>query len=219
MVDDAGRNGVAVDVGHQVGAHHHRHVLLVEGINHGLQGVLVFIHVVAIELNNKFSCLLVVCRQVPVAANSHVVVVGYDVDEAGVIVGCNGLASAVGREVVNYHEVKLEIGLLAENAINGVADGADAVTNGNHDSSLNLKVVLAKLNVLEVGHFLAVNYLGGSQVTTYLLEMLGASCLHLDLTTTVAWVHIVEDFLATLACVKLHVAIQVLIDVSDGTTL
>ena len=78
---------------------------------------------------------------------------------------------------------------------------------------------MVKLNVLEVGNFLAVNHIGGSQVTAYLLQVLGTCCLHLNLATTVAWVYIVENLLATLACVELDVTIEILVDVSDGSKL
>ena len=52
----------------------------------------------------------------------------------------------------------------------------------------------------------------GCEITAYLLQVLGYGLLHLNLASTVAWIHIVKHLLAALACVKLNVAVQELID-------
>ena len=73
--------------------------------------------------------------------------------------------------------------------------------------------------MLEIGNFFSINYLSGSKITANLLEVLGNGCFHLNLTAAVAWVYVVKDLLATLACVKLYIAVKELIDVSDGCKL
>ena len=78
---------------------------------------------------------------------------------------------------------------------------------------------MVKLDVLEVGNFLAFNHLGGCQITTYLFQVLGAGSFHLNLAATVAWVYIVENLLAALAGVELDIAVKILVDVSDGSKL
>ena len=211
MVNHARWDGVAVDVGHQIGANDHRHILLIESVDHRLQRVLVLVHVIAVELHNELAGLLVMSRQVPVATDTHVIVVGDDVNQARVVILGDGLASAVGREVVHHHEVELEGSLLLQHTVDGIADGADAVAHRNHHRSLDLKVALVKLDVPEVGFPVDL----GSQVATYLLEMLGAGGFHLNLPATIARVDIVENLLAALARVKLDIAVEILVDVAD----
>ena len=211
MVDHARWNGVAVDVGHQIGANDHRHILLVEGVDHGLQRVLVLVHVITVELHNEFAGLIVMSCQVPVAADAHVIVVGNDMDQTRVVILGYGLACAIGREVVHHHEVELEGCLLLQHTVDGVTDGADAVAHRNHHRSLDRKFALIELDVTEVG--LAVDL--RCEIATDLLEMFGASCLHLDLPATVAWVNIVKDFLPALASIEFDITIKIFIDVAD----
>ena len=215
MVNHARRNGIAVDVGHQVGANHHGYILLIEGVDHSLQRVLVLVHVIAVELHHKLASLFMMSSQIPVAANAHIIIVGNDMDKARIIIFGNSLAGAVGREVVNHHEVELEVGLLTQHAVDSVANGAYAVAHRNHHCSLHFKLVMVKLNVLEIGNFLAIHHLGGSQITANFLQMLGAGCLHLDLTATIAWINIVKNLLAALAGVELHIAIKEFVDVAN----
>ena len=219
VVDDAGRNGIEVDVGHLIGTHNHSHILLVESIYHRLQGVLVLVHVVAVELHDELAHVLAVGSQVPVTADAHVIVVGNNVDQTRVVILGDGLAGAVGREIVHHHQVKLEVALLLEHRVDGVADGADAVAHGNHHRCLDLKVTLIKLNMAEVGHLFAVLLTGSGQIAADFLEVLGAGLFHLDLAAAVARVNIIEDLLATLAGVQLNIAVEELVDVGNGGKL
>ena len=156
MIDDAGRNGIEVDVGHLIGAYNHGYILLVESIDHRLQGVLVFVHVIAVKLHDELSSVLAVSGQVPIATDAHVIIVSDDMDQARVIIFSDSFTGAVGGEIVHHHQVKLEVTLLFENRINGIADGANAVAHGNHHSGLDLKLALVELDVAEVRHLLTV---------------------------------------------------------------
>ena len=85
VVDDARWNHFAIDVGDHVSTHNHCYVLFVECVHHSGEGVFVFVHVVAIELNDKLTSLFVVSSEVPVATDTHIVVVSDDVDQAWVV--------------------------------------------------------------------------------------------------------------------------------------
>ena len=157
-----------------------------------------------------------VCGEVPISTYAHVIVVGYYVYQAWVVlklVYC--LASSVGREVIHNHQVKLEVALLVKHRFDGVAYCANTVAHRYHHSCFHLKLTSVKLYVLEVGHFLAVNHLGWCQIAAYLFQMFCAGSLHFYLAATVFGVNIVKDFLAALACVKLHIAIQIFVDVGQ----
>ena len=70
VVDDAGRNGFAVEVGHAISTYHHSAVLLMEGVDKFLYGILVSIGIVRVKLDSKLTTFGVVESYVPVAANS-----------------------------------------------------------------------------------------------------------------------------------------------------
>ena len=207
VVNYARRNGVLVDVGELVGADYHCALLVVEGLHHLGQGVLVGVYVVRVELNGEFATLGVVDAGVPASADAQVVTLGHDVDDAGVVLELlDGLGRAVGAEVVDDDEVEGEVGLLGQDALDGVADGADAVAHGDDYRSLVLEVALVEVDFVEFG----------SQIAADFLEMGGAGLLHLNLDAAVLGVDVVKDFFAALAVVQGDVAVEVLVDVDDG---
>ena len=217
MVDDARWNHVAIDVGDHVSTHNHCYVLFVECVHHSGEGIFVFVHVVAIELNDKLTSLFVVSSEVPVATDTHIVVVSDDVDQAWVVskfVDC--FTSTVGREVIYHHEVELEVGLLVEHALDSVADSADTVTNRNHNGCFHFKFATVEFNVLEVWSSV---FLNRSEVTTDFLEVFGTSLFHFNLTATVLRIYVVENLFTTLAGVELHVAVEEFVDVGDSAEL
>ena len=207
MVDDAGRDGIEVDVGHLISADHHGHILLIESIDHRLQRVLVLVQVVTVELHDEFAHVLTMGGQVPIPSNAHIIIVGNDMYQAGVVILGNGLTGAVGREIVHHHHVELEVALLLEHRVDSVADGADAVAHGYHHRCFDLKVVLVKLDVAEVWHTLSILVTVGGQVASNFLQVLGAGLFHLDLAPAVARIHIIKDFLAALAGILLHITV------------
>ena len=155
--------------------------------------------------------------KIPVATNTHIVVVGNDVNHAWVVGKfVNGFACAVGREVVYHHEVEFEVGFLIEHALDGVANGANAVAHGNHHCGFHFKFATVEFNVLEVGCAISL-YRG--QIATNFLEVFGAGLFHLNLATTVFGVYVVENLFATLAGVELHIAVEEFVDVGDGGKL
>ena len=85
VVDDAGRNGLAVEVGHAVGTYHHSAVLLMEGIDKFLYGILVSIGIVGVKLDSKLTAFGVMKSYVPVAADSMPGLILLDEDDAFVV--------------------------------------------------------------------------------------------------------------------------------------
>ena len=141
---------------------------------------------------------------VPVAADGVPALVLGDVDEFRVI---GELLDHIDRSVVgvvvHHDDVVLEAGLLAERRFDGVADGAHAVLARDDDGSLILEAVVVEFDVLELRFQIAADG----------LQVCGAGLLHLDLDGTVLRIHVVEDLLAALAGIGLHVVIQELVDV------
>ena len=143
---------------------------------------------------------------VPAAADAEIIALRNDVDQAVValeLVDC--LCCAVGRVVVDNDKVELEVSLLAQHRLDGVADSADTVAYGDNYRCLILEVACAELYFLEFWLKIATDCF-----------QVGCACLfHLNLHATVLRVYIVENLLATLACVELYVGIEILVDVNE----
>ena len=76
MGNESGRQGVEVEVAHSVGAYHHCRLLLLEGIDDGLQCMRRGIEVVAVELYGKSSAPLIIDSHIPASAYSKVIALG-----------------------------------------------------------------------------------------------------------------------------------------------
>ena len=85
MVDDAGRNGFAVEVGHAISTYYHSAVLLMEGVDKFLYGILVSIGIVGVKLDSKLTAFGVMKSYVPVAADSMPGLILLDEDDAFVV--------------------------------------------------------------------------------------------------------------------------------------
>ena len=208
VVDHARRNHVHVDVGEHVCAYNHRAVLIVEGFHHLGEGCFVSIYIVRVELDGEFAALLVVDTHVPATADAEVVALGDDVDYTG-IAGefLDSLGCAVGRVIVDDDEVEGEVGLLAEDTADGVADGADTVADGDNYRSLILEVALVEFDCIELGR----------QVAADSLEVIGACSFHLDLYAAVLGIDVAEDSLAGFLLGSSDVGIEIFVDVNDGS--
>lgn len=167
------------------------------------------------------SAAWVVDGFVPVAADSMVGGVLCDIDEfggSGVGLACglvdteelaDDVLRAVGGVVVHDEDVERVGGcyLLREGARDGIADGASAVLAGDNDAGSNgVSVRILDFYGMEVG--------GGDESVDG-AQMLGYGLLHLYLHGAVAWVHIVEEFLAGLAVVVLYFIVEVFGDVYE----
>ena len=86
--------------------------------------------------------------QVPASADTQVVPFRNKVDYllvAGIAV--DALRGAVGRMVVDDNHVERKIGLLGQDGINGIGNGADAVAYGDDDRRLVGKFSFRKVDV------------------------------------------------------------------------
>lgn len=109
MVNDARRNHVHIEVCHHVGAYYHGTVLFVEGIDHQLQRSLVSIYIVTVQLHGKLAAQGVVHAQVPAPADTQVVTLGNEVNQAVILfIFVDGFGSAVGRMIVDNDQIELE---------------------------------------------------------------------------------------------------------------
>ena len=111
-----------------IGAHYHCTVLFVESMHHRCQCIFVFIYIVAVQLNGKFTAVRVMHADVPATAYTQVTAFGDQVDQALVVFKfVDGLGSAVGRMIVDDNQVESEIRFLPQYRTDGIADGADTV--------------------------------------------------------------------------------------------
>ena len=113
----------------------------------------------------------------------------------------------VGRVVIHDNHVELEVGLLREGAVHGIADGLLTVVHGDHYRCLYLKLLF-----VEVGSAV-VRWV---DFCTDAGQMGGRCMLHLDLHLPVAWVHIVKLLDARGARVGLFFRIKFLVDVEHA---
>lgn len=65
MVDNSGRDGSHIEIGHSVGSDHHGASLLVEGFHDLTQGMLVAVYVIAVQLDGELAASRMVYPYIP----------------------------------------------------------------------------------------------------------------------------------------------------------
>lgn len=65
MVDNSGRDGSHIEIGHSVGSDHHGASLLVEGFHDLTQGMLVTVYIIAIQLDGELAASRMVYSYIP----------------------------------------------------------------------------------------------------------------------------------------------------------
>jgi len=212
VVDHSRRDGLAVEVGHTVGADNHCAVLLVECVDELLYGGLISIGVVGVELDGELAAEGVVERYVPVAADSVPGLILLDEDEFRIAHELlDNVDGTVGGVVVNDDDVVLifRVNHLAESRLDSVADGADAVLARDDDGCLVLEAFGRHVDVGE----------DGFEITVDIFKVLGNSLFHFDLYAAVLRIDVVEELLARLAVVELYVVVEILVDMLEMALL
>ena len=113
MVNQARRQGVQFKVTHTIATHHHRSVLLVEGIDNLLEGLRRGIEVIGIQLHCKPATPVIIDRHIPAPANTQVVAFGYDMNQPLVVHTVKQFCGLVGGMVIHHNDIKPEVGLLS----------------------------------------------------------------------------------------------------------
>ena len=85
MVYQSGRKGIQLEIAHAIRAYHHRCILLMEGIDHLLEGARRRIKVVTVELHSKTSAMITIDGNIPTAANAQVSPFWNDMNQAGIM--------------------------------------------------------------------------------------------------------------------------------------
>ena len=65
MVDNSGRDGSHIEIGHSGGSDHHGASLLVEGFHDLTQGMLVTVYIIAIQLDGELAASRMVYSYIP----------------------------------------------------------------------------------------------------------------------------------------------------------
>ena len=183
MGNESGRQGVEVEVAHSVGAYHHCRLLLLEGIDDGLQCMWRGIEVVAVELHGKSSAALVVDCHIPASAYSQVIALRNNMNKMRRFLIPNQFRSSIRGVVVNDDDVVFEVCLLLQCTSDGVEDSLLTVSDGDNHRSLYWKVLL-----VEVGILIVV----GIHESPDGIEMARSHLLHLNLHLTVGGIDIIE---------------------------
>ena len=174
-----------------------------------LQGIGSAIQVVAVQLHGKPSAGRMADGKVPASAYTQVFPLGDEVDEVGVSgIFPDGFGGAVGRMVVYYQQVEVEVGLLLQHRADGVFDGAYPVVYGDDDGSLAREIARLQVDVP----------LHRRQISPCLLQVPGESGFPFFLYLAVARVYIVELLLARAAGIRLCLGIEVFADMGQGVT-
>ena len=132
MIDQARRQGIQFKVAHTIRTHHHRSILLVEGIHDLLQRLRRGIEVVGIQLNRESSTSIVVNRHVPTAAYAQIMTFRNNMNQPFVVHPVEQLCGLVSRMVIHHNDIELEISLLSQRTVDGIQNGLLAVVDGNH---------------------------------------------------------------------------------------
>lgn len=153
VVDDAGRNGLQLEIAHSVAPYQHGAMLSVKGVDDGCQGVVVAVHVVAVQLHGKASACGMIDSCLPTAANAQVVSFRDKVYDAGIFLGSIGNQGrcAIVRMVVDDNQVEREGGFLAQHGIDGVCYGADSVSDRYDDTGFYRKRSLFEIGTIVDG--------------------------------------------------------------------
>ena len=80
MVDNSGRDGSHIEIGHSVGSDHHGASLLVEGFHDLTQGMLVTVYIIAIQLDGELAASRMVYSYIPATPDAEVVTLRLDMD-------------------------------------------------------------------------------------------------------------------------------------------
>ena len=195
MVDDAGGNLIHVEIRHHVGADNHGTLLCIKSIDHDLQRVLVFVHVVAIQLDGEFTAFFMVDAYIPASAYAEVVSFGNDVNQPFVCAKfMENLAGTVRRMVVDDNDIECEVRFLVQCRAYGILDCANAVAYGDNDRCFVFKSMRIEVYGAE----------DRWQISANLLQM-GCACLfHLNLCLAVFRVYIIKLLLAACPFVTFH---------------
>lgn len=78
MVDNSGRDGSHIEIGHSVGSDHHGASLLVEGFHDLTQGMLVTVYIITIQLDGELAASRMVYSYIPATPDAEVVTLRLD---------------------------------------------------------------------------------------------------------------------------------------------
>ena len=95
------------------------------------------------------------------------------------------LSSAIRRVIIHHNDVELEVSLLRQGAVHGIADGLLAVIDGNHHRGFDIKLLFVEVWLTIIRRV---------DLGADLVQMRRSGLFHLYLYLTVAWVHIIELF-------------------------
>ena len=126
--------------------------------------------------------------------------------EALVVEATQQLGGLIGRVVVDYDDIELEVGLLRKGAVDSVADGLLTIVDGDDDGGLEFELLF-----VEVG----TTVVGGVDLGTNLLQMGRGSQFHLYLHLAIGGVDVVELFDARGTGVEFFLSIEALVDVEN----
>ena len=174
-----------MEVTRAVGADDHGYLLLIEGVDHALQGVGGGIEVVGVELHGKAPAALIVDGEVPAAADAQVGALWNEVHQPAVFTGhlVEEGRGCVGAVVVHHNNVELKARLLHEGRGDGLTDGLLAVVDRDDHRRLAVEVLLGK-----VGCPVTVRIYEGAHET----QVAAYDTLHLLLGLAVTGIYIVK---------------------------
>jgi hypothetical protein len=186
----------------------------VESVDELLNGVLIEVSIVRVQLDSEATAFLVVESYVPVTTDSVPSLVLSDIGEVLVTLSNDALDyiyRTILRVVVHNDNIEFirSLNYLAKSALDSGTDGTNAVLTWDNYSSVILKAFAVEIYILEAR----------SEVTVDIFEVLGSSLLHLDLYATVLRINIVEVLLASGTVVELYIIIEVLVDVLQSALL
>lgn len=84
MVDNSGRDGSHIEIGHSVGSDHHGASLLVEGFHDLTQGMLVTVYIITIQLDGELAASRMVYSYIPAPPDAEIVTLRLDMDNTKV---------------------------------------------------------------------------------------------------------------------------------------
>ena len=139
VVDDAGRYGPQVEVGHHVAADDHGAPLAAEHVHYPLQGIRPAVHVVAVELYGIASASRMAYTGVPAAADAQAGLLRDKVNHPAVGRGqfIYPFRCSVGGMIVYHYDIERKIRLLRECRAERVLNRGRTVEHRDDDRSLD----------------------------------------------------------------------------------
>ena len=207
VVDEPWGKRLQLEVRHAVAADDHGCLLLVKLIHDALQRGRTAVEVIAVQLHGKASATEIMHRQVPAPTYAQVVALRDEMHQAFVLL-CQPfqhLRGAIRTAVVDDDDVEAEIRLLCQGTAHGILDGLDPVPYRDDDTRLYAIPVL----VVHPHHV----HLRRSQVGIDLAQVARGYPFHLNLPAAVARIHVVKLLLPAAPHVRLHLRIEILVDV------